>query len=497
MKKLIYPLALLFLGLGLEAQQIPLYSNYFFTPYIYNPSLSGASGFTEMALMHRRQWADVQGSPETNALGINGSLNEEKVGWSVYAFNDVTDIVSRVGVYGNYAYHLNLTDNAKLSFGLGAGYLNNQIDQNAIRSQDNEAIISVTTNNRGTFDINAGLNLRIADFQVGFAAPQLLGQSITYTENTAQDVNYSLLRHYVATASYDFKFSGDKYVLNPILMVKAAKNVPVQVDAGLLFNMKEYGYVGAMYRSDYAVTANIGINLTEYLTFGYAHDFSLNDFGPQLGTSNEFMLAFRFGSNKRNERIENKLKKLDKRQRGIPDEVEELVNEKLDEFKDQYKQDIEQQISEAQQNNPPAGGDNTGNPGRQGNPNDQQGNPGFNNDPNQGNPTNQGDQGTGGFNNNDNNRGFDPQNQASNVQPGSPGYYIVAGVFGNRQNANKLVNNLANQGLNARIFQSDENNYYYVYLLKFNSSGPARSAKASNLNGTYSGEIWIKKYKVN
>src|SRR5690606_32625829 len=142
----------------------PLYSNYFFTPYIYNPSQSGTDGFTELTLLLRRQWTGVQGSPETSALVINGSLNEESVGWSVYGFRDVTDIISRVGVYGNYAYHVNLSDNAVLSFGLGAGYLNNQIDQSAIRAKDDEAIISIVNDRRGNFDINAGINLQLADF---------------------------------------------------------------------------------------------------------------------------------------------------------------------------------------------------------------------------------------------------------------------------------------------------------------------------------------------
>ena len=99
-------------------------------------------------------------------------------------------------------------------------------------------------------------------------------------------------------------------MLSPMVMVRAAKNVPVQVDAGLMFAMKDYGYIGAMFRSEYAVTGNLGINLTEQLTVGYAYDFSLNDYGSDLGTSHEFMLTYRFGNNKRNERLENEMKKL-------------------------------------------------------------------------------------------------------------------------------------------------------------------------------------------
>lgn len=501
MKKFRYILLFTVVAFASKAQQLPLYSNYFFTPYIYNPAMSGIDGVTEVALMHRRQWADVQGSPETSALGINGSANGEKVGWSGYFFSDRTDIIQRVGAYGNYAYHLKLADNATLSFGLGAGYLNNQIDQNAIRAKDDEIIITGTANSRGTFDVNAGINLKISDFSLGFAAPQLVGQSITYTENFSAPVNYSLLRHYVVTTSYDFKFDGDKNVLSPIVMLKTAANVPMQVDVGLIYNMKKYGYVGATYRSQYAVTANAGVNLSEVLTIGYAHDFSINKFSSQLGSSNEFMLIYRFGSNKRNERLENELKRLKQNQRKQKDEVEEIVNERLDEFKDEYKRQIEEQVKEQQasqqNNNPNQAGNQQGNQANQ-NGNNQQGNQG---NANQGNFNNNTQQ---DFNNQNNGNvspnagnpnavgGFSPQNQASNVNPGSPGYYVVAGVFSSQGNADKKVRQLSGQGINARYFQDPGNSYYYVYLLKFANYQQADAAKGSRLNGSYSGDLWIK-----
>ncbi len=495
MKKLILSIIILVAGLQVKAQQIPLYSNYFFTPYIYNPAQSGKEGSTELTLLHRRQWTDIQGAPETSALAINGSLNEEKVGWSVYGYRDVTDIISRVGIYGNYAYRVNLADNITLAFGLGAGYLNNQIDQSAIRARDDEAIITVTTDNRGNFDLNAGIDLEIGNFTLGAAAPQLLGQSIKYTENTDRPVNYSLLRHYVATARYDFPFEGDDNVLSPMVMVKAARNVPIQVDAGLLFSLRNFGYIGAMYRSEYAVTGNVGINLTEQLTLGYAYDFSLSDYSADLGTSHEFMLTYRFGSDKKNERLENEIKRLKQQQRRQKDEVEEIVNERLEEFEDQYKRDIEKKVDEAtqdaqnNQNNQSGnatGNTNTGNTGGNNTGNANNGNP-------RGNNTDPANNNQGNFNNQPGDvPGFNAANQANNVQPGSQGYYVTAGVFSSQQNAEKMVRKLGSQGLNARYFQDQGNYYYYVYLLKFNNYQQADAAKSSGLNGSYSGDLWIK-----
>lgn len=488
--------------LSSQAQQIPLYSNYFFTPFMYNPARSGTEGYTELSVLHRRQWSGIQGAPETSALAINGSLNEEKVGWSGYAFNDQTDIIRRIGVYGNYAYHIRMSESATLSLGLGAGYLANNIDLSAIRAQDQGDVYTVINGDRGTFDLNFGFNLKIANFQLGASVPQLIGQPIKYLGDVpSDDVTYTLLRHYVINAQYDFKFSGDKNILSPMVMVRAADdNVPIQIDAGLMYNMTKYGYVGAMFRSEYAVTANIGLNLTEQLTVGYAYDFSLNDYGPDLGTSHEFMLTYRFGSNKRNERLENEIKKLKQNQRKQKEETEEIVDEKLEEFKDEYKRELESEMKEvadaaaaeaaekAAVNGAQNGNSNNGNstrnngnstiPAQGGN---QQGNNGQNQN-----------QGQAGNDATGNNGGYNSANTASNVTPGSQGYYVVAGVFSNKANADRLQRKLENEGKDARTFQDPGNSYYYVYLLKFDSYQEAEQAKDGNMNGSYNGDLWIK-----
>ncbi|MDZ7847358.1 MAG: PorP/SprF family type IX secretion system membrane protein [Owenweeksia sp.] len=497
LNKSILMIAALALGLTTQAQQIPLYSNYFFTPYVYNPAMSGTEGYTEATLLHRRQWTGVQGSPETSALAVNGSLNEQKVGWSAYGFVDQTDIISRQGIYGNYAYHVNLSENAILSFGLGAGYLNNNISISDIRAQDQNDVFFITNGDRGTFDLNAGIKFQIADFQLGAAAPQLIGQSITYAETPTRAISYGLLRHYVFNAQYDFKFSGDKRVLSPLVMVRAAKNVPIQVDAGMIFNLKEYGYIGAMYRSEYAVTGNLGVNLTDQLTVGYAYDFSLNEYGSQLGTSHEFMLTYRFGDNRRNERLENEIKRLKQQQRSQQDETEELVDEKLEEFKDEYERELEEQMKQAAEKAAQEAAENTAQTGSQSGTTPRDGQTGrqtggTGTDQQQGQQGQQGQTGTQPGSQTGRQGVQDGGRAPSEVTPGSMGYYLVAGVFSNKTNADRLRRRLESDGVEAALFQDPGNFYYYVFLRKYDSYQAADQAKANNMGGQYRGDLWIK-----
>ncbi len=489
--KRIFTLLLMFGAAAIQAQQIPIYSNAFFTPFVYNPAMSGSKGVTEAALIHRRQWADVQGSPETSALTLNGALNKQKFGYSLYGYSDRTDVFQQLGVYGAYAYHVQLSDKNTLSFGLGAGYLNRTIDLQAVRVVDpNDPVLLLTPSSRGVFDLNAGVNLKISALQLGFAVPQLLNNKIKYSENYNGDVFYQLIRHYVVNAQYDLEIEGDRMILTPYVLVRSAENVPIQFDGGAMFNMKKFGYVGAQYRSDYAVTASLGVYLTDELSIGYSHDFSTSDYATALGTSNEFMLRYSFGSNARNERLENEIKKLKAADKAQMEEVETTVDERLEEFKDELKK---QQAAAAatQAANAPTDPNTAGQGGTQ---NGNQANPNAGN-PNATNPNaaNQGGAQAGGQTGGGNqNGGYPAENLATSVEPGSKGFYVVAGVFSSEANARRQLDNVTSQGVQARFFRDPVNGFYYVYVLKFSNYRDAAKAKSTGMNGSYKGELWIK-----
>tara|TARA_B100000780_G_C21118257_1_gene452681 strand:+ start:1568 stop:3019 length:1452 start_codon:yes stop_codon:yes gene_type:complete len=466
---------------SVQAQQLPLYASYFFTPQITNPAMSGADGFSSLTTMNRQQWQGMEGAPETSALVFNGALNKERIGYSVYAFNDVTDIVSRSGIYGNYAYHAQLNENSVLSFGLGLGYLNNSFDMASVRVKNEGDPFLFPTNQNGTLDMNIGVNLKVSDFRLGLSVPQLLNPTIKYSNNYAGPVAYHLIRHYVASTQYDLKIQKDRMILSPLVTVRAASFVAPQIDAGLMFNMKEYGYMGAMYRSNYAATLNTGVHLTPILTVGYSHEFSTNAFASSLGMSNEFMLSFKFGDNKRNSRLEAEVKRLKDKQRQSSKETEKLLNERLEEFKDELgasqKVELEKQKEEMQKE-----GFKFQAAGRKSSPNKEESNMNDSQDWNTSNST----QNEGVI------RGYRNENYANNVTPGSFGYYVTAGVYGESSNANRMAKKLANKGIQANVFRDSRNNMFYVYLMKFPSYQKADAARSSGLRGQYSGKLWIK-----
>jgi hypothetical protein len=396
------------------------------------------------------------------------------------------------------------TDRNSLSLGLGAGYVNNNINVAGIRVPDELDPVLFSALNTGKFDLNFGFNLQFGDFSLGAAVPNILAPKVDFSDNYLGPMQYHYMRHYVVNTQYDVNLQKGLMTLSPFVTVRANEVTIPQVDAGLMFNHKEYFYVGAAYRSSYAVTANTGIHLTENITMGYAYDFSLNTYGFALGNSHEFMLRYTFGESKKDKRLENEIKKLKDRQRRSSEELEDLLNDRLDEFKDemsaQQKEmfDAEkdamkgelteaaaQAASDAAANNAGSGAGNNGNWPNNGSMNISV-------------PTDNGSANSGfpstpqGGNVNSNIKGYDPNQYAGNVQAGSSGYYVTAGVFGSQNNALKLQAKLKQQGVGSDIFQDPKNNMYYVFLLKFGNYEAAKYAQETGFNGQYNGKLWIK-----
>jgi len=502
MKKLIVLSAVVLGSWTAQAQQLPLISNYLNTAYLFNPAYSGIEGMTEISVLNRRQWSDIQGAPETQFMAFNGNRDDLKFGYSGYAFNDQTDIVARSGFYGSYAWHVKFTDRNSLSLGLGAGYVNNNINVAGIRVPDELDPVLFSALNTGKFDLNFGFNLQFGDFSFGAAVPNLLAPKVDFSDNYLGPMQYHYMRHYVVNTQYDVNLQKGLMTLSPFITVRANEVTVPQVDAGLMFNHKEYFYVGAAYRSSYAVTANTGLHLTENITLGYAYDFSLNTYGFALGNSHEIMLRYTFGESKKDKRLENELKKLKDRQRRSSEELEDLLNDRLDEFKDemsaQQKEmfDAEkdamkgelteaaaQAASEAAANNAGSGAGNSvsNNGGMDISVLTDNGsaNSAFPSTPQGGNV-------------NSNIKGYDPNQYAGNVKAGSSGYYVTAGVFGSQNNALKLQAKLKQQGVGSDIFQDPKNSMYYVFLLKFGNYEAAKHAQETGFNGQYNGKLWIK-----
>lgn len=114
MKKVYYLFVLLviFISSELKAQQEIQFTQYIFNTLSVNPAYAGykEEWFAQMAL--RKQWAGLQGAPQTGQFSIDGIVSpySRNVGVGLQVTADELGPQKATSMYMNYAYRLRLND---------------------------------------------------------------------------------------------------------------------------------------------------------------------------------------------------------------------------------------------------------------------------------------------------------------------------------------------------------------------------------------------------
>ncbi|MCF8713628.1 PorP/SprF family type IX secretion system membrane protein [Joostella atrarenae] len=74
------------------------------------------------------------------------------------------------------------------------------------------------------------------------------------------------------------------------------------------------------------------------------------------------------------------------------------------------------------------------------------------------------------------------------------GYYLIANVFSDEENAKRYLKELKSEGYDANIFINPKNNYRYVYLSKYDTWQGAKNSYRTSVN--YKNDIWIMPMKT-
>lgn len=78
----------------------------------------------------------------------------------------------------------------------------------------------------------------------------------------------------------------------PSFVVKAVENAPLSADINASFLFYDKVWVGAMYRVKESCGLNVVFYLNDYLTLGYAYDYTLTKLRKYNSGSHEIMLGF-------------------------------------------------------------------------------------------------------------------------------------------------------------------------------------------------------------
>jgi len=282
------------------AQQLPQFTSYQLSPFLYNPAFAGVDGTTQLNAVIRNQWSGVREAPQTDVISGYGLLRNEKMGLGATAFKDVAGADSRRGITLSYAYHLRVKNDMSLSLGLSAGFLQYRLDHTIINPYDdgdpvfNSPVLSSVVPT-ATF----GAYLYADNFYASVALPQLLSSTFTvkdeYNDNSL--IEGGLTNHIFVGGGY-IKDINDAFTIEPSLLLMLSSPAPASVELMTKLTYKDLLWTALSYRFNDAACMYIGVDIDERFYVAYAHDFVTSELSTVTSGTNEFKLGFRFNKAK-------------------------------------------------------------------------------------------------------------------------------------------------------------------------------------------------------
>lgn len=287
MKKLL-PFLCLVISLPAMAQQDPIYSQYMLNPLVINPAYAGLTNNLNINGSYRMQWTGIEGQPNTFNLNGNSSLLDNKAGVGFMFSHDKIGNTKNTEVNASFAYKLDLGHDRVLSFGMQAGVVNYQIDNDDLNVYDEDDEVFMN-NERGTkLNIGAGLILKGQDFLLGLSVPRMLP-----TKFKAGDSEFELYnQHYYLFGAYVF-YLNEQIKFKPTALVRAVKGASASTDVGANFIFNSIHTAGVFTRNFKTYGVLLQTLYREKFRLGYVFELPTNKSVGTNFTTHEISLGLR------------------------------------------------------------------------------------------------------------------------------------------------------------------------------------------------------------
>ena len=277
----------------LWGQQLPIYSQYFWNEYTYNPAATASRKDGAIQVSYRDQWVDFKGAPKTYSVGAYGFLKKQKIGIGGMVFSDETGgAFAQTGAILNANYMLELNRKSELFMGLGAVLNQYAFDGTAIATTVADPQLNYAQQ-QTVSDFNAGVLYQYNNaLRIGFAVNQLVQSRLTTFDAASGTATNRLVRHVNFNAAYRVALP-EHAAIEPYVQVRSILVTPPQVQTGFRWINKNDFYVGLSYRSSDAISFMLGY-AAKKLLFGYAYDATTSRLKHVSSGSHELILGYRF-----------------------------------------------------------------------------------------------------------------------------------------------------------------------------------------------------------
>jgi len=260
MKRNIYinmlSLVIVFATLQVKAQLGPLAAQYFQKPYLANPAMAGVNQGLEVSLGYRSQWSKIPGAPEQQAITL--AYGKNRTGWGVNLYLDKTGLQRQLRALASYAYHLPLSTEQALHFGLSVGISQQRLSLEDIQGRPDDLSAQRYNDRDAYLDGDFGIAYTYNGFRVEAALPNLDRLLRSKRENGMVDI-----ATFYAAAGYKFGLTTDQNMqLEPKVAYRGVKGFDSVVDAGAAFWFEDGQLMlSGLYHSSKSATFGLGMDL--------------------------------------------------------------------------------------------------------------------------------------------------------------------------------------------------------------------------------------------
>ena len=239
-------------------------------------------GIVCTGVMAQQEWVGLDGAPETFTLNLHSPIQNSRLGYGISIVNDnIGDgVVQETYLDAVVSYTIDVSMDAKLSFGLKAGGNMLSLDFNGLRNFDQEVVNQNNIDNRFTPNFGLGIYYHTDKFYAGVSAPNV------FNFLSAERMNIYLITGYVFDIGADLQFK-------PALLTKAVGGAPLQVDLSASFLFANKFSFGAAYRWDAAVSGLVGFQVSEQIMLGLAYDRETTELGGTQFNDGSFEVFLR------------------------------------------------------------------------------------------------------------------------------------------------------------------------------------------------------------
>jgi type IX secretion system PorP/SprF family membrane protein len=285
----------LFLSAGfVNAQHALQFSQYFSNQLVINPAYAGADDALSLTLVHRNQWAGVNGAPRTTTLSGHMLFKNEHTGLGINLVVDEINIHRTLSVTGIYSYRIKLNARSYLSFGLQAGYNHIRSDYTSLaaslQNPDDPHIASGNVS-ESAVQFGTGIYYKSPRLELGLSAPILHSTSVSSI--TPSLTLPGATPHYFLFSRYKWDLSHHVQI-HPGFLLKYKPDWPLSVDLNMDALIKEVLLVGFSYRSFETLCSILQLKILPQMKFGYSYDMPLKNGLPRNFNTHEIMLNYVF-----------------------------------------------------------------------------------------------------------------------------------------------------------------------------------------------------------